>query len=92
MSSAGQRGIVQASKITEPQQVSVGNSAGKLLSFVTHLLWRQPLRSWQIKADFERTQDSVSKTRAGSREARDDMERLVVSRSVYAASWDPTCC
>lgn len=45
-----------------------------------------------MKADFEGTQDSLSKTRAGSARARlrsDNTEKLTVSRSVFAASWDP---
>lgn len=36
---------------TEPQQVSIGNHAGKLISFVTYLPWRHQLRSRQMKAE-----------------------------------------
>lgn len=45
-----------------------------------------------MKADSEGGQDSLSKTRAGSARTllgSDNTERLTVSRSVFAASWDP---
>lgn len=76
-------------KITEPQ-VSIGNHAGKLISFVTYLLWRHQLRARQIKAEFQQARDSVSRRIEAASVRRDffsgDVERVFLRSYTQTAT------